>query len=122
MLALVSTLSDILLLVIGLIILFIAVIFVRDITQTRDAVLRNYPVIGHFRYIFSTLGEFFRQYFFAMDREELPFNRAERHWIERASRDKSTSIAFGSTKSLVVSGTIIFENAAFPTLKSRQNR
>jgi glutamate synthase domain-containing protein 2 len=119
MLALVSTLSDILLLVIGLIILFIAVIFVRDITQTKDAVLRNYPVIGHFRYIFSTLGEFFRQYFFAMDREELPFNRAERHWIERASRDKSTSIAFGSTKSLMVNGTIIFENAAFPDLEEQ---
>lgn len=112
----VSALSDLFLLFIGLIFLLIAVVFIRDISQTRDAVLRNYPVIGHFRYIFTTLGEFFRQYFFAMDREEMPFNRAERQWIERASKDKSTTIAFGSTKSLENPGTLIFENAAFPLL------
>lgn len=115
----VSALSDIFLLAIGLIVLFLVVVFLRDITQTKDAVLRNYPVIGHCRYIMSTLGEFFRQYFFAMDREELPFNRAERQWIERASRDKSTSIAFGSTKSLDMSGTLIFENTAFPHLEEQ---
>jgi 1,4-dihydroxy-2-naphthoate octaprenyltransferase len=35
-------------------------------------------VIGRFRYFFGQLGEFFRLYFFSMDREELPFNRAQR--------------------------------------------
>ncbi|MBX2869241.1 MAG: FMN-binding glutamate synthase family protein [Acidiferrobacterales bacterium] len=112
----ISALSDIFLLVVGLVVLLIIIVYVRDVTQTKDAVLRNYPVIGHFRYIFSTLGEFFRQYFFAMDREEMPFNRAERQWIERASKDKSTTIAFGSTRSLDPVGTLIFENAAFPLL------
>jgi glutamate synthase domain-containing protein 2 len=112
----VSALSDLFLLAIGLLLLLVFVVYVRDVTQTKDAVLRNYPVIGHFRYIFTTLGEFFRQYFFAMDREEMPFNRAERQWIERASKDKSTTIAFGSTKSLEHPGTLIFENAAFPLL------
>lgn len=114
MLSWISTVSDIFLLLIGLACLCLAGLFVRDITQTRDAVLRNYPVIGHFRYIFTTLGEFFRQYFFAMDREEMPFNRAERQWIERAAKDKSTTIAFGSTRSLEPTGTLIYENAAFP--------
>jgi len=113
----ISALSDLFLLAIGLMVLLVIIVFVRDITQTRDAVLRNYPVIGHFRYIFSSLGEFFRQYFFAMDREELPFNRAQRQLIERASRDKSTSIAFGSTRSMDYPGTPIFENAAFPPLE-----
>lgn len=113
----ISTLSDLFLLAVGMVFLLIGVVFVRDITQTKDAVLRNYPVIGHFRYIFSTLGEFFRQYFFAMDREEMPFNRAERQWIERASKDKSTTIAFGSTRNLDMVGTLIFENAAFPLLE-----
>ena len=36
-------------------------------------------------YLFTKLGEFFRQYFFAMDREELPFNRAQRDWVGRAA-------------------------------------
>ena len=101
---------------IGLVFLLVIVVFIRDITQTKDAVLRNYPVIGHFRYIFSTLGEFFRQYFFAMDREEMPFNRAEREWIHRASHDKGINVAFGSTKSLSPVGTLIFQNCPFPTL------
>ncbi|MGI9316995.1 MAG: FMN-binding glutamate synthase family protein [bacterium] len=118
----VSTLSDLFLLSIGLMVILVIVVYIRDVTQTRDAVLRNYPVIGHFRYIFSTLGEFFRQYFFAMDREEMPFNRAERQWIERASKDKSTTIAFGSTKSLEYPGTLIFENAAFPLLDEEREK
>ncbi|NKB77070.1 MAG: FMN-binding glutamate synthase family protein [Gammaproteobacteria bacterium] len=111
-----SILSDAFLFFIGLVVLFLAIVFIRDVTQTKDAVLRNYPVIGHFRYILSTLGEFFRQYFFAMDREEMPFNRAEREWIHRASKDKSVNIAFGSTKNLSQVGTMIFENCPFPTL------
>ncbi|GMR16337.1 MAG: hypothetical protein BMS9Abin31_0666 [Gammaproteobacteria bacterium] len=54
---------------IGLIVLAIIVTYILDISQTRQAIRRNYPVIGRFRYIFESLGEFFRQYFFAMDRE-----------------------------------------------------
>ena len=60
---------------IGVLVLVVAILFVRDVAQTTNAVRRNFPVIGRFRYLFEHLGEFFRQYFFAMDREELPFNR-----------------------------------------------
>jgi len=113
---LLSILGDVFLFVIGLVFLLIVIVFIRDITQTKDAILRNYPVIGHFRYIFSSLGEFFRQYFFAMDREEMPFNRAEREWIHRASHDEGLNVAFGSTKNLNIPGTLIFENCPYPTL------
>jgi len=92
-------------------------LFVVDRLQTKDAIRRNYPVIGRFRHIFSELGEFFRQYFFAMDREELPFNRAQRDWVDRAAEAKSNTVAFGSTRNLAVVGTPIFANAAFPPLE-----
>ena len=59
---------------IGWLFLVVFILFVIDVSQTKDAVRKNYPVLGRFRYLFSTLGEFFRQYFFAMDREEMPFN------------------------------------------------
>ena len=101
---------------IGVSVLGIVVLFFIDITQTRDAVRRNYPVLGRFRYIFSELGEFFRQYFFAMDREELPFNRAERNWVYNAGRSADQTVAFGSTRQLGVPGTPIFVNCPFPTL------
>ncbi|MEP3675373.1 FMN-binding glutamate synthase family protein [Sulfitobacter sp.] len=101
---------------IGLGVLAIIALFVMDVTQTSDAVRRNYPVVGRFRHIFSTLGEFFRQYFFAMDREEMPFNRAEREWIGRAAKGEDNTVAFGSTKMLTAPGTAIFVNCPFPTL------
>lgn len=102
--------------VLGLAALAIVVLFIIDRTQTADAVRRNYPVIGRFRHIFTELGEFFRQYFFAMDREELPFNRAQRDWVKRASAGTPNMVAFGSTRNLSLPGTPIFVNAAFPTL------
>jgi len=101
---------------IGVGVLAIIALFVIDVTQTSDAVRRNYPVVGRFRHIFSTLGEFFRQYFFAMDREEMPFNRAEREWIGRAAKGEDNTVAFGSTKMLTAPGTAIFVNCPFPTL------
>ncbi|MGR3637855.1 MAG: FMN-binding glutamate synthase family protein [Shimia sp.] len=103
-------------LVFGLLIAVAAVLFVIDRSQTGDAIRRNYPVIGRFRHLFSELGEFFRQYFFAMDREELPFNRAQREWVTRAGEGKGNTVAFGSTRNLAVPGTPIFVNDPFPPL------
>ncbi|WP_353341401.1 FMN-binding glutamate synthase family protein [Pelagimonas sp. KU-00592-HH] len=101
---------------VGLAVLVAMVLFVLDRLQTGDAVRRNYPLIGRFRHLFSELGEFFRQYFFAMDREELPFNRAQRDWITRSGEGKGNTIAFGSTRNLSVVGTPIFVNDPFPPL------
>ncbi|MGI3211683.1 FMN-binding glutamate synthase family protein [Roseovarius tibetensis] len=94
----------------------VLIFFVIDRTQTGDAIRRNYPVIGRFRGLFSKLGEFFRQYFFAMDREEMPFNRAQRDWVSHATKGRGNTIAFGSTRNLDVPGTPIFVPAAFPPL------
>ncbi len=113
-----STLTYILVFVIGLVLASLIVLFIIDITQTQDAVRRNYPVIGRFRSILSGLGEFFRQYFFAMDREEMPFNRAEREWVTSAAKGHDSTIAFGSTKNLDPTGTPIFVNCPFPTLET----
>ncbi len=101
---------------IGLAVAAAAVMFVIDRMQTGDAIRRNYPVIGRFRTLFTELGEFFRQYFFAMDREEMPFNRAQRNWVHNASANKGNTVAFGSTRNLNVPGTPIFMNAVFPPL------
>ena len=102
--------------ILGLGVLYIFVMYLVDKTQTTHTIRRNYPVVGRFRYLFEHLGEFFRQYFFAMDREELPFNRAERSWVYRAAKQVDTTIAFGSTRPLDHEGDIIFLNSPFPTL------
>lgn len=101
---------------VGIGILWAGVLYVRDKTQTESTLRRNYPVIARFRYFFEHLGEFFRQYFFALDREEMPFNRAERSWVYRAAKNIDSTVAFGSTRDLRPAGTIYFVNCPFPTL------
>lgn len=112
-----QALAALFLFVIGLGFVVLIVIYALDRRQHSDAILRNYPVIGHLRYILSGLGEFFRQYFFAMDRDELPFNRADRNWVESASKNTDQTIAFGSTKYIRETGTPIFVNCPYPTLE-----
>jgi glutamate synthase domain-containing protein 2 len=101
---------------IGCLFLSIIIMYMRDRLQTKHAIRRNFPVVGRFRYTFEHLGEFFRQYFFAFDREEMPFNRAERSWVYRAAKGADTTVAFGSTRDLRRVGTVIFANTAYPTL------
>ena len=97
-------------------VLLIIIFFVIDITQTKDSVRRNYPVLGRFRKLFAELGTFFRQYFFALDREEMPFNRAERDWINHVSKKGSETVPFGSTRRLTA-GVVIFANGMFPKME-----
>lgn len=92
----------------------LCLIYILDRRQQRHTILRNYPLIGRFRYFFEHLGEFFRQYFFAMDREEMPFNRAMRSWVYRAAKQEDRTIAFGSTDNIIQPGKVLFKNSLFP--------
>jgi len=91
--------------------------FVQDVTQKKHTVLRNYPVIGRLRLFLEKQGEYFRQYFFAGDRDEMPFNRATRGWVYRLAKNEGGIIGFGSTNDLREPGSIIFVNAPFPVLE-----
>ena len=113
---LVETFAALFLLLLAITVVVVAVVWVVDRNQTSNAVLRNFPVVGHFRYWFLHLGEFFRQYLYSSDREEMPFNRAERVWVYRAAKNAENTNAFGSTRDLRAEGVPFFVNAAFPAL------
>ena len=100
----------------GLAVAGVIVLYFVDRHQKSSTILRNYPVIGRFRFMFEHLGEFFRQYFFAQDREEMPFNRAQRSWVYRAAKNLDNTVAFGSTRDLRPEGTVMFVNSPFPPL------
>jgi len=95
-------------------------LFIRDVTQKKHAVLRNYPIVGRLRYFFEQLGEYFRQYFFAGDRDEMPFNRATRGWVYRLAKNEGGTIGFGSTYDLHAPGALIFVNHPFPVLEEER--
>jgi glutamate synthase domain-containing protein 2 len=101
----------------GLLVAAVIYMYIADVTQTEQTIRRNYPVIGRFRYLFEHMGEFFRQYFFAQDREELPFNRAQRSWVYRAAKNVDSTVAFGSTHPLNQTGDFLFLNGLFPPLE-----
>ncbi len=112
----ISFLSILFIFVIGTAAAIIVIIYLIDKFQQKDAIRHNYPVLGRLRPLFETLGDFFRRYFFAMDREEMPFNRADRNWVYNASNNMDTTLAFGSTKNLNPPGTAVFVSTPFPTL------
>src|SRR5690606_16067866 len=61
---------------------------VRDATQTRRAVLRNFPVIGHFRYLFEMIRPEINQYFVESNTDGKPFSRDMRSVVyQRAKRE-----------------------------------
>lgn len=113
----IELLSAVFIFAVGLFLLYSLILYVKDSTQKESTILRNYPLIGRFRFLFEKAGEFLRQYFFAMDREELPFNRAQRSWVYRAAKNLDSTVAFGSTKDLRQPGAIIFVNCPFPKLE-----
>ncbi|MEM9533214.1 MAG: FMN-binding glutamate synthase family protein [Pseudomonadota bacterium] len=121
MLVTLEILTGLFILVIGIGFLVVIGLYLIDRFQTASTVKRNYPVIGRFRFLFEHLGEFFRQYFFAMDREEMPFNRAQRSWAYRAAKNVNNTAAFGSTKDLRPEGTVIFANCPFPPLEDEKS-
>ena len=93
---------------------------IHDVTQKKHTVLRNYPIVGHLRYFFEELGEYFRQYFFSGDRDEMPFNRATRGWVYRLAKNEGGIIGFGSTYDLHLPGSLIFVNHPFPVLEEER--
>ena len=107
--------SYILLIVLAVVIVCIVI---ANLIQKKHSLLRTYPLVGYLRYIAEKLGVFLRQFWFAPDRAELPFNRAQRTWIYEAAKGIDTICGFGSTRDLKVTGSIYFVDAPFPILET----
>ena len=93
-------------------------IYVHDRRQSQHTVLRNFPIIGHFRYFAETWGEYMRQYHYLPDWAERPFNRLERSWVYRSAKGVSNLVSFGSE----TVPSFVFRNAAFPVLDSEKKK
>lgn len=90
-------------------------IVIYDVTQTRHAILRNFPVIGHFRYWLETIGPELRQYIVTGNDEERPFSRDQRTWIYASSKKENNYFGFGTDNDLELSPNyLIIKHAAFP--------
>lgn len=96
------------------IIVVIVVIAIRDIIQRKHIIIRNFPVVGHFRYMLESIGPELRQYLVANNREELPFNRIERGWVYASSKNENNYEGFGTDRDIYAHQHMFINNAIFP--------
>ena len=95
--------------------LLLAAVVLHDVTQRGHAVIRNFPIIGHFRYWLEAIGPELRQYIVTSNDEERPFSRDQRRWIYASSKRANNYIGFGTDNDLETSTNyIIVKHAAFP--------
>jgi glutamate synthase domain-containing protein 2 len=94
----------------------LAIVAVYDLTQRKHAITRNFPVIGHFRYWFEELGQPLRQYLFAGDLDERPYNRVTRSWVYASAKGQNNLIGFGTQLDPQEPGRVFIVPSLYPTV------
>ncbi len=105
------------LIALGVVLVLFAVLALYDLTQTKHSLLRNYPVVGHLRFILEAFGPELRQYIMTSNDEERPFSRDERRWIYTSAKNRDSTFGFGTDNAVdSTPDYIIIKQAAFPAL------
>jgi glutamate synthase domain-containing protein 2 len=74
----------------------VAAVALHDLVQRRHALLRNFPVVGHGRYLVEAIGPELRQYVVAGNDEERPFSRDQRRWVYASAKLENNYFGFGT--------------------------
>lgn len=86
------------------VLLMLAVVLVGivayDLWQKKHAILRNFPILGHFRYLLEAVGPELRQYIVTNNDEERPFSRDQRSWIYATSKKQNNLAGFGTDNNI----------------------
>jgi glutamate synthase domain-containing protein 2 len=93
----------------------LVIVFVYDLVQRRTAVLRNFPVIGHLRFLLEGIGPELRQYIVTDNDSEKPFSRDQRRWVYTSAERANTYFGFGTDNDLEGSPNyLVVKHVAFP--------
>ncbi|MCA0433122.1 MAG: FMN-binding glutamate synthase family protein [Proteobacteria bacterium] len=83
---------------------FLSIIGLSDLTQTRHAILRNYPILGHLRFFFEKIRPEMRQYFFESDQDGAPFPRERRAIVYQRAKRELDKKPFGTHGNVYAEG------------------
>ncbi len=97
----------------GIVVALVAVT-IYDVVQKPKAVLRNFPIIGHLRYILEAFGPELRQYIVASNDEERPFSRDQRRWVYSSAKKENAYFGFGTDNRFDQDGYLFFRHSTFP--------
>ena len=90
-------------------------IALRDVTQKKRTILRNFPLIGRLRYWLETIGPELRQYIVSSNNEERPFSRDQRRWVYASSKLQNNYFGFGTDKDIELTPNhLVIKHSAFP--------
>ncbi len=90
-------------------------VLLYDLFQKKHAILRNFPVIGHLRYLLERVGPELRQYIVTNNNEERPFSRDQRRWVYSSSKKQNNYFGFGSDNDFEdTKDYLIFKHSTFP--------
>lgn len=93
----------------------LAVVAIYDLRQKKHAILRNFPVVGHMRYLLESIGPELRQYIVRGNDEERPFSRDQRRWVYASAKRQNSYFGFGTDLDLEQTPNhVVFKQAAFP--------
>lgn len=93
----------------------VAAIAVHDLVQRRHAVLRNFPVIGHLRFLLEAIGPELRQYIVTDNDQERPFSRDHRRWVYASAKRDNNYFGFGTDQDMEIAPNyLIVKQSAFP--------
>ena len=99
----------------GIVIGVVVLVALYDITQKKRAIVRNFPVVGHFRYWLEAVGPELRQYIVTNNDEERPFSRDQRRWVYASSKHQNNYFGFGTDNDPELSPNyIIIRHSPFP--------
>jgi glutamate synthase domain-containing protein 2 len=87
----------------------------RDIRQSRHSLLRNYPVIGHLRFLLEFVRPEIRQYFIESDREAAPFSRQQRSLVYQRAKGQADKRPFGTQLDVHAQGYEWINHSIAPT-------
>lgn len=79
-------------------------IWLYDVIQTKHTILRNFPVLGHMRFILEFIRPEIQQYFIATNEEERPFNREIRSMVYERAKNQRDTIPFGTERNITEVG------------------
>lgn len=94
---------------------------VHDLFQRRHSILRNYPVVGHLRFLLEGFRPEIRQYLIEADHEEVPFSRQARDLVYQRAKGAEDKRPFGTIENVYGSGYAWLTHSASPVTISDTN-
>ena len=104
------------------ILVFLLIIAIYDLIQNKHTVTRNFPIIGHLRFLLEKVGPEIRQYLITDNDSERPFSRDQRRMIYSTAKKQNTNFGFGTDQDLDnTSNYIIIKQSTFPFIPDKDS-